>query len=109
MARALVRLGPDGALAPLMKRIALQDEAGTAGVNVRAKTGTLHFVSGLAGYADLPGGRRVAFATYAADVPRREKLSREQRDNPEGAGPWNARAKTLQRRLIGRWATAYGA
>ncbi len=108
MVKALVQLGPEGALAPILKEVALKDAAGTGGVTVRAKTGTLHFVSGLAGYADLPSGRRLAFATFAADVPRREKLTRAQRDNPEGAGPWNARAKRLQRELIGRWATAYG-
>ncbi|NKB26971.1 MAG: D-alanyl-D-alanine carboxypeptidase/D-alanyl-D-alanine-endopeptidase [Rhodobacteraceae bacterium] len=108
MVKALVQLGPEGALAPIMKEVSLKDTAGTGGVTVRAKTGTLHFVSGLAGYADLPGGRRVAFATFAADVPRREKLTRAQRDNPEGAAAWNSRAKLLQRELIGRWAVAYG-
>ena len=109
MVKALVRLGPQGALGPLMKDFEVSETRGAGGTQVNAKTGTLHFVSGLAGYAQVPGDRRLAFAIFAADVPRRSKLSKAERERPEGAAAWNKRAREMQRRLIGRWATAYGA
>lgn len=109
MVQALVRLGPEGALGPLMKGFDVAEAPGGSGTQVNAKTGTLHFVSGLAGYAEVPGDRRLAFAIFAADVPRRSKLRKAERERPEGAAAWNKRARDMQRRLIGRWATAYGA
>ncbi len=78
-------------------------------IRVHAKTGTLNFVSGLAGFVDLPGGTELAFAIFAANIPRRDLLSREERERPPGASAWNVRAKTLQQALIERWGTLYKA
>ena len=76
---------------------------------VHAKTGTLNFVSGLSGYVDLPDGTELAFAIFAANIARRDELSREQRERPPGARDWNRRAKGLQQALIERWSFLYAA
>jgi D-alanyl-D-alanine carboxypeptidase/D-alanyl-D-alanine-endopeptidase (penicillin-binding protein 4) len=78
-------------------------------ISVSAKTGTLNFVSGLAGFVDLPDGRELVFAIFAADMPRRAGLSKAERENPPGAKSWNIRAKTLQQHLIERWGVVYAA
>ncbi|MGY9049103.1 hypothetical protein P775_21425 [Puniceibacterium antarcticum] len=100
-------------LKPLLKTVALRDSQGrpTKGnpIQVHAKTGTLNFVSGLAGYVDLPDGTELAFAIFAANIPRRDKLNREERESPAGASGWNARAKGLQQALIERWGMLYTA
>ena len=77
-------------------------------VTVRAKTGTLNFASGLGGYADAPGGRRIAFAIFSADLPRRAAIAEADRDRPPGAVDWARRARALQQGLIERWAALHG-
>ncbi|MEM9784502.1 MAG: D-alanyl-D-alanine carboxypeptidase, partial [Pseudomonadota bacterium] len=67
-----------------------------ANLRVVAKTGTMSFVRGLAGYVHTPGGRRLAFAVFSNDLPRRETDRR-------GSRTWTARARNLERRLIGEW------
>jgi D-alanyl-D-alanine carboxypeptidase/D-alanyl-D-alanine-endopeptidase (penicillin-binding protein 4) len=76
-------------------------------VTAVAKTGTLNFVSGLAGYAEAPGGRRMVFAIFCADMERRAGIPEEQRERPPGARSWAARARILQSRLIERWAALH--
>jgi D-alanyl-D-alanine carboxypeptidase/D-alanyl-D-alanine-endopeptidase (penicillin-binding protein 4) len=78
-------------------------------VKVVAKTGTLNFVSGLAGYMSTPQARDIVFAIFAADVDRREAIPRAQREGPPGARPWANRARTLQRALLARWGQSYDA
>nr|WP_093162408.1 D-alanyl-D-alanine carboxypeptidase/D-alanyl-D-alanine-endopeptidase [Aliiruegeria lutimaris] len=113
MVRALVTLGPGQNLEPLLKPIQMKDDKGRPlenhPVRILAKTGTLNFVSALAGYAIQPDGRRLAFATFVADPPRRDAIPREQRERPEGVRSWTARARTLQLRLIDRWSNVYTA
>ncbi len=66
-------------------------------LEVVAKTGTMSYVRGLAGYVATPGGRRLAFAIFSNDLDRR------------GAGPervdkaWMGRAKAFERALIRNW------
>jgi D-alanyl-D-alanine carboxypeptidase/D-alanyl-D-alanine-endopeptidase (penicillin-binding protein 4) len=76
-------------------------------VKVNAKTGTLNFVSGLAGYMARGTGKPLAFAVFAADAERRDGIPRAERERPQGAQGWNRRAKTLQQDLIERWGTLY--
>ena len=110
MVRALVA-SSGTALPSLLKDVGMRDAAGKEiknhPVRVFAKTGTLNFVSGLAGYVVPPGGRRLAFAIFAADVPRREALSRAEREMPPGGEGWTKRARILQGRLVDRWARLY--
>jgi serine-type D-Ala-D-Ala carboxypeptidase/endopeptidase (penicillin-binding protein 4) len=115
MVRALVGAGglPRGALLPgILRDVGMKDDRGRVieghPVQVRAKSGTLNFVSGLAGFIAPPGGRRLAFAVYAADVPRRDALTEAEREDPEGGEAWTKRARVLHGRLIARWAGLYG-
>ncbi len=111
MALALARVHRSKTLKPILKPFDMRDDNGRVDkshpIKVLAKTGTLYFVSGLAGYASASGGGDLAFAILAADVGRRERAGNGAR--PPGARGWNMRAKTLQQRLIERWATLYGA
>lgn len=110
MVRLLVDLR-DGPLPGLLKNHGMRDDKGKVidnhPVRVIAKTGTLNFTAGLAGYVLPPGGRRLAFAIFAADVPRRAALPPEAREAPEGGQAWQKRARRLQARLITRWAGLY--
>lgn len=111
MNRALVAAASDGALKGLMKDIPARDEKGRVlknhPVKVRAKTGTLNFVSALAGYATTPKGRELAFSIVTADTAKRAKLSRSQRERPDGGRSWTRRSRGLQQQLVDRWATVY--
>ncbi|MEM0945276.1 MAG: D-alanyl-D-alanine carboxypeptidase, partial [Pseudomonadota bacterium] len=65
-------------------------------LEVVAKTGTMNFIRGLAGYVATPGGRRLAFAIFSNDLSRRttgEGLNRR----------WMGRARGFERALIRNW------
>ncbi len=112
MCAAMVRAENQGFRA-LLKPIAIRDERGRPVKNhpikVAAKTGTLNYVSSLAGYITTQDGRTMSFAIFAADTATRAKISRADRERPRGARSWNSRAKTMQQKLIKRWAAMYGA
>ena len=78
----------------------------TPGVEVVSKTGTMDFVSALAGY--MTGRRRLAFAIFAADPAARARIRPEERANPPGAAAWAARARAQEQALLRRWAAVYG-
>lgn len=111
MVRALVAVGPDGPLLPILKDFPLRDDDGAplpgGAVQVHAKTGTLNFVSALAGFMTARDGRELAFAIFSADMPRRDALAPEERERPVGARSWASRARNMQRALIERWAEAH--
>lgn len=111
MVKALSGPGAQEVLQPILKEIALLDRDGNLmkGTDIKlvAKTGTLNFVSGLAGYVRTQSARDLAFAIFASDLPRRRTLTQEQRDRPRGARSWNGRAKRMHHQLIGRWAVLY--
>lgn len=113
MSRALVRTGPDGPLRGIMKEIKLVDDKGrpmrNQPIEIRAKTGTLNFVSSLCGYMRTPGGRDLAFAVFSADKARRARISPDERERPRGARAWTGRARRLQQQLIEHWAAAFDA
>ena len=113
MVAALVHSGPDGALRRMLKRIDMTDSNGRPLRNhparVVAKTGTLNFVSGLAGYIQGPSNAVLAFAVFAADLDRRRRLSPEEMERPDGGRGWTQRARAMQQKLIERWVTVHGA
>lgn len=76
------------------------------GVRVHSKTGTMDFVSALAGYLD--GARPLAFAILAADPGRRARIRPEDRDRPPGGADWTRRARAQEQALLRRWATLHG-
>ena len=82
--------GPDGRAAPV------------EGVRIVAKTGTLNFVSALAGYVEGPGDRRRAFAILAADAAARARMTPGVED-PPGAGAFARRARAQEQALLRRW------
>lgn len=112
MVRALVHAGPNGLLRRLMRDIPMRDSLGNLVedhfVEVVAKTGTLNFVSSLAGYARTRTGKDLAFAIFCGDVERRAALSVDERERPDGGRDYSARARMLQQLLIDRWAMMYG-
>ncbi|MBD3766145.1 MAG: D-alanyl-D-alanine carboxypeptidase/D-alanyl-D-alanine-endopeptidase, partial [Rhodobacterales bacterium] len=100
-----------GPLPGLLKPFALRDAQGRElrghPVRVHAKTGTLNFVSALAGYAVARSGRVLAFAVISADPARRAALPPEAQEAPPGGRDWARRARLLQSRLIERWTTVH--
>jgi D-alanyl-D-alanine carboxypeptidase/D-alanyl-D-alanine-endopeptidase (penicillin-binding protein 4) len=109
MVLALVAAGAP--LAGLMKLIPLTDAEGEAlepqPATVTAKTGTLNFVSCLAGHVRTPAGADLAFAIFSAEPERRAEAIAVGDEVPEGARGWASRARRLQQDLLQRWAVAY--
>ncbi|WP_339949568.1 D-alanyl-D-alanine carboxypeptidase [uncultured Albimonas sp.] len=98
-----------GELEPLLKEVNIGPGKGEArlpaGVRASAKTGTMYFVRGLAGYITAASGRRLAFAIFSEDLERRETLA----DTGDGAKSrgWLGRARELERRMVRAWAGGY--
>ena len=112
LTRALVRVRAASSLHPILKHIDMRDEKGRINrnhpVKVIAKTGTLNFVSCLAGYMTAPDGTELAFTIFTSDEKTRARLHSSEEEVPQGARGWNRRSKQLQQKLIERWATLYG-
>ena len=112
MAGGLARIHGTG-LRPLLKPVYLRDDRGRPEqdnpIEIDAKTGTLNFVSALAGFLTTPEDRVLAFAILTANQDERAKISRAERERPPGARSWNARAKRVQRGLLERWGLLYNA
>ncbi|HBG97442.1 MAG TPA: D-alanyl-D-alanine carboxypeptidase/D-alanyl-D-alanine-endopeptidase [Rhodobacteraceae bacterium] len=112
LVNALATAGWQGRLRGLMKPVVLKDERGRRmadpPVAAVGKTGTLHFVTTLAGYAETAGGRRLVFAVLCADLDRRAALRPDQRDRPPGARSYARAARGFQYRLLERWGRVYG-
>jgi len=102
--------GQSGALMGMLRERRIDRagrEAKDGPLRILAKSGTLNFVSNLAGYVTAPSGRMLAFAIFAADSARRAALPLDQRENPVGGSAWAKRARAMQRNLIAEWAGAW--
>lgn len=113
LAQALAGAASQGQLPGLLKEIVLKNKDGTPNrshpIKVHAKTGTLNFVSALAGYMTTSDGRVLSFAIFTGDIAHRKTLTKAQRERPSGGRTWNGRAKRLQQALIERWNGVYSA
>jgi D-alanyl-D-alanine carboxypeptidase/D-alanyl-D-alanine-endopeptidase (penicillin-binding protein 4) len=111
MVAMLLRDGPGGALHAHLKEIVPQDAEGKPladpRYSIHAKTGTLNFVSSLAGYVTAGDGTPLAFAIFTGDSERRDRLSPEEMERPAGGRAWARRSRWLQQQLINRWAGLY--
>ncbi|MEO0485937.1 MAG: D-alanyl-D-alanine carboxypeptidase/D-alanyl-D-alanine-endopeptidase [Pseudomonadota bacterium] len=100
-------------LLPMLKHIKVKDGQGSvvedAPYGIRAKTGTLNFVSSLAGYVTgAEGTAPLAFVIISADLERRSAIGPHDRERPRGAKSFARRARALQQALIARWARLEG-
>ena len=106
---AVLSAAADGPLPALLLERPLLDAdsnpVAAGGARVLAKTGTLNFASGLAGY--LLGERRLAFAIFSADAGLRAQVLPDRRDDPPGAAAWAHRARALEQAILRRWAAQY--
>ncbi|WP_424926625.1 D-alanyl-D-alanine carboxypeptidase/D-alanyl-D-alanine endopeptidase [Amaricoccus tamworthensis] len=75
------------------------------GAFVAAKTGTIYFSSGLAGYLG-DAERSLAFAVYSSEPERREGIDTFSGEPPAGARVWGNRARELQKNLLTAWFAA---
>jgi D-alanyl-D-alanine carboxypeptidase/D-alanyl-D-alanine-endopeptidase (penicillin-binding protein 4) len=114
LVQVLLRAGQalhGGLLEGILRDHGLADAEGRevkdSATRIRAKSGTLNFVSGLAGYISGQGGRDLAFAIIAADPKRRAAVPMDQREEPQGGPGWTKRARRLHQQLIRAWVRAY--
>ncbi len=101
-------LARNQAARPFMRNVTVPDplnrKVPMLGAAAVAKTGTLNFVSTLAGYLTTSSGREFAFAVLTADVERRNAIPPEARERPPGARTWANRSRRLQKALLTSWA-----
>ncbi|MDE0969305.1 MAG: D-alanyl-D-alanine carboxypeptidase/D-alanyl-D-alanine-endopeptidase [Octadecabacter sp.] len=111
MVKLLQAVGYNESLRPIMRRIAIRDHGNNLleynSIEVRAKTGSLNFVSSLAGYIKTSEGTELVFTIFAVNLERRELGKASGYEVPEGSITWNRRAKLLQQKLLQRWGQSY--
>ena len=87
-----------------------EDEPALA-FRVWAKTGTMYYGRGLAGYLYTVSGRRLAFALFTSDLDERRRLDalgpEPDAEEKERAEAWLTKARKLERDLLKRWALAF--
>lgn len=98
-----------GPMPDLLHDFKVLDERGnladTGGAEVVAKTGTLFFTRGLAGYIRGARGQRLGFAIFAADLDARERHAGVER--PPGSRRWRGLAKRQEQALLRSWIAEY--
>ncbi|MGE4612619.1 MAG: D-alanyl-D-alanine carboxypeptidase/D-alanyl-D-alanine-endopeptidase [Paracoccaceae bacterium] len=106
MAGILAHRDSQSELNGLLKRFNLLDRRGDLmemdGTSIVAKTGTLNFTRGLAGYFER-GGRKYSFAIFTADLAERKSIPLAQRERPPGAKNWSGKAKRQEQALLRHW------
>ena len=103
-------LAANRGVAPLLKTVNLSTDKKTPNpkdVLVRAKTGTLNFVSSLTGIITRQGKRDLAFAILTADTARRDAIPPAERERPPGSKSWARRSRRLQKQLLRHWSRHY--
>ena len=111
MVRILVKARNSTELNALLKDIKMRNAKGNLAQSAPtgfAKTGTLNFASALAGYIDTPNRQKLSFAIFTADMGKRAKIKKADREAPQGGKAWSRRSKAMQQKLLRRWALEYG-
>ncbi len=96
--------------ASLLKRYTLKHGAAPAGgYSVRAKSGTMNYVRGRAGYITTARGRALAFVLFisAADARRDARIGKRKARRALGPRSWMYRARKLEHDLIAKWVRTY--
>lgn len=103
IAAVLMGMAREPALAGMPNRVMGDDPKAEAA----AKSGTMDFASGLAGYLTGKSGRRLAFAIFAVDREKRSALEagfdRRILAPTPGARSWAGRARGLEAALLKSW------
>ncbi len=111
MVKLLVKVGPGSTLHGQLKEIVPLDVQGEpvadAAYRIHAKTGSLNFVSTLAGFVTGPDDAALAFVVLSGDVARRAEIEPDDMERPDGAWSWARRARWLQHQFIHRWSALY--
>ncbi len=80
-------------------------------LRVWAKSGTMNYASGLVGYLLTAKGRRLAFALYAGDGPRRRAYdadpARQSSTSQRRARAWTRAAEANHEALVTSWLSTY--
>ncbi|MDO5646372.1 D-alanyl-D-alanine carboxypeptidase [Paracoccus sp. (in: a-proteobacteria)] len=97
MAAVMQGPGRELGIAALLRQTRLPDD-GPLAAQVASKSGTLNFVSNLAGYVTAPDGGSAAFALICADPARRAAAIGQ--ENPAGVVSWTRQARALHRDLL---------
>ncbi|MDC3107833.1 D-alanyl-D-alanine carboxypeptidase [Paracoccaceae bacterium] len=69
-------------------------------ITVRAKSGTMHYIRGLAGYICKEDKPVLAFSIFSADLKKRKDNSSNNFESPRGSSAWLSRAVIQERQLI---------
>ncbi|OUS04495.1 D-alanyl-D-alanine carboxypeptidase/D-alanyl-D-alanine-endopeptidase [Rhodobacterales bacterium 52_120_T64] len=106
MAGMLAHSRSQDGLSGILKSFNLVDRSGNSlnagDVSVHAKTGTLNFTRGLAGYLEK-GDRKYSFAILSADLAARANIPLAERERPRGAKTWRGKAKRQEQALLRHW------
>ena len=91
-------------LLPVLKLIPIYTSKGKVNsignITVRGKSGTMHFIRGLAGYIckeDIPV---MAFSIFSADLKKRKENSSNNFERPKGSSAWLSKAVIQERQII---------
>jgi D-alanyl-D-alanine carboxypeptidase/D-alanyl-D-alanine-endopeptidase (penicillin-binding protein 4) len=91
-------------LLPVLKVIPIYTSKGklnsVGNITVRGKSGTMHYIRGLAGYIckeDIP---IMAFSIFSADLHKRKENSSNNFERPKGSSSWLSRAVIQERQII---------
>jgi D-alanyl-D-alanine carboxypeptidase/D-alanyl-D-alanine-endopeptidase (penicillin-binding protein 4) len=78
---------------------------------VKAKSGTMSYADGLAGYLTAATGRQLGFVILLTDFAKRAALDAtfnvQLAEQPPEARAWTERAKALERALVTTWVLQY--
>ena len=91
-------------LLPVLKRIPIYTSKGKVNsignITVKGKSGTMHYIRGLAGYICKEGIPVMAFSIFSADLNKRKENSSNNFERPKGSSSWLSGAVIQERQII---------